>query len=59
MIDLKTKVKFNDVNETFKNFSAKNGPFRLNFLELKRVKDLDAKISKMEYALIKELRKYQ
>jgi hypothetical protein len=53
---LKNKVAFNDFPEKYKSFSGV-GYVKLNVSELKKIKELDEKISKLDFLLVKEIMK--
>jgi hypothetical protein len=54
---LKTKVSFADFGGIYHNYSTKNGNLKINTNELRKIKDLDYRISKLDFVLVKELNK--
>jgi hypothetical protein len=55
--ELKIKVSFTDICEIYRNFKTKDDFFKYNSNELKRIKELDQIISKLDYNVIREIRK--
>jgi hypothetical protein len=55
--ELKSKVSYTDFCDIYKNFTAKDDSFKYNSNELKKVKELDQIISKLDFNVIREIRK--
>jgi hypothetical protein len=57
IVDLKNKVSDHDFYDIYKTLLAKDDRINLNMNGLKRMKELDATISKIDYNLIRKIRK--
>jgi len=56
--ELKTKVSFTDFGSIYQNYTSKNGNLKINPNHFKKIKEYDEKINKLEFALVKELKKF-